>query len=69
MPECVHCVCAGTEGGLFSIVDGEWQGNHADAILESSTHHDTDYQHYRDNNYLHFYCIFHPKLLLCSLTC
>lgn len=55
-------VCTG------SFVDGEWQGNHTDAILESSTHHDTDYQHHRDNNYLHFCSIFHPQLLLCCVT-
>lgn len=68
VPECVYCVCAGTEAGLFSFVDGEWQDNHADAMLESSTHRDTDHQHYRDNNYLHFCSIFHPQLLLCSVT-
>ena len=37
----MHCACAGTEGRLLSFVDGEWQGNHADAILESFTHHDS----------------------------
>lgn len=41
LSECVHCACAGTEGRLLSFVDGEWQGNHTDAILESFTHHDS----------------------------